>query len=491
VLADRAGVVRHAILGGGASDVANEVGRGTQLVVAETSVGALPIVVRAAGDACVVVASVTFPADRADLGVIATSPSCGLGARGLVSSTTRQPGYVVLADLMPTTLELLDIDHHGPDEAAPIRPAGGPPTVQHLIDVDRRSAVTGNAEGYFVALVAAAALGGLFVVVFADDRWRRRYGAVVLALPVVILLIDVVPWWRSGTAAGMALAIAVATIVGLVADRVLRRAPRLVVGTIAAATATVLAFDASTGGRLQLDSVIANNAIGAGRFAGMGNVPYGFFVAACIVAAGIALDRWGRKAVVPLIVAFAAATVADGAPSLGADVGGVLSAVPAFALLMVGWRRPLALRRLTAVALSGVLVLVAFAAVDVSRPASRRTHHGRTLTNGEAIETFVRREINSLKTFRESPWLAVLLVALVGLYVVRDELPSSRPMRVMLAALGAGALLGTFLNDSGVAVAGSMAAVAWPAYLVLVDAPPQRGGSSRYSRTPSTVPMKR
>jgi len=138
-----------------------------------------------------------------------------------------------------------------------------------------------------------------------------------------------------------------------------------------------------------------------------------------------------------------------------------------------------------------VLVLVAFAAVDVSRPASRRTHLGRTLTNGEAVETFVRREINSLKTFRESPWLAVLLRALVGLYVLRDQLPSSRPMRVMLAALGVGAFLGTFLNDSGVSVAGALAAVAWPAYLILIGPPVFRIAPASGDRAARRPPIPR
>jgi hypothetical protein len=234
----------------------------------------------------------------------------------------------------------------------------------------------------------------------------------------------------------------------------------------------LLGFDASTGGRLQFDSGVANNAIGAGRFSGMGNVPYGFFVAACLLTAGLALDRWGRKAMVPLVIGFTAAVIVDGAPTLGADVGGVLAAVPAYALLLTAWRRPLPLRRLAVLVPSGVVVLAAFAIFDVSRPAASRTHLGRTLTNGDLVDTIIRRELKALQSFQRSTWCVVLLVVLVGLAVMWEQLPTSRPLRIMLAAIGVGAILGTVVNDSGVSVAGAMAAIAWPAHVLLLRARP-------------------
>ena len=490
VLADRRGIVHHAVLGGGALDVEAAVGRGTRLVVAETSVDALPLVLRAAGGACVVVASVSMPPDRSDLGAIAISPACGLGTGRLVSASTRQPDYVVLADLLPTTLELLHIDRDEPDEAAAITATAGHRSVERLIDLDRRSRVTGRAGGYFSALAVAGALIGLFATQMTERR-RRRYAAWLLALPVSMLLINLLPWWHLGVPGGLVLSVALAAALGGLATVLFGRSPRILVAVLAVLTAVVLGIDASTGGKLELDSVVANNAIGAGRFSGMGNVPYGFFLAACILAAGLALDRWGRRAVVPLIVGFAAAVLADGAPSLGSDVGGVLAAVPAFALLVFGWRRSLPMRRLAMIALSGVFVLAAFAAIDVSRPAAHRTHLGRTLTNGVAVSTFVRRELNALKSFQSSPWCVVLLVGLAGLLVTSSQLPSSRPMRVMLGALGVGAFLGTFLNDSGVSVAGALTAVAWPAYLMLIGPPTVRIVRDSGGRDAPRPPIRR
>jgi hypothetical protein len=331
--------------------------------------------------------------------------------------------------------------------------------------------VTGRSGGYFNALAVAAVLLGLFTTQMSE-RWRRRCAACLLALPGSILLIEVVPWWRAGVAGGLALAAITSIVIGAAMSALFERRPHLLVGLTTLGTALLLGIDASTGGRLELDSGVGNNAIGAGRFAGMGNIPYGFFVAACLITAGLALDRWGRKALVPLAVGLAAAVAADGAPTLGADVGGVLAAVPAYALVLTSWRRPLPLKRIGALALSGVLVLAAFAAFDVSRPAGSRTHLGRTLTNGDVVPTFVRREINALQSFQESTWCVVLLVVLVGIAVLWEQLPTSRPLRVTLVGIAIAAFLGTFLNDSGVSVAGAMAAVGWPAMLVLLRPSP-------------------
>jgi hypothetical protein len=482
-LADRRGVVERVIPGGGGLQVAAEVQAGTGLVVAETTLASLPFVLDAIGadsaenGTCTMVASASMPRGRRALGAFAASPACGLGHERLVSASTRQPDYVVLADLLPTTLRALGIDGDPDDEGSVMRPVAGRRSVDDLVDRSERSRVAARSAGYFNAVAVGAALLGLFASVMGR-KWRRRWGTSLLALPGAMVLIQVVSWWRWGPLAGVSLAVGGALVVGGAVDALLGRRPRLVVALLASGTAVLLGIDAATGGRLELDSGIANNAIGAGRFAGMGNVPYGFFVAACLLTAGIALERWGRKAVAPLLVALGVAVVVDGAPTLGADVGGVLAAVPAYALLLTAWRRRLPLLRLAMLAASGVVVLAAFAAFDVSRPEGRMTHLGRTLTNGELGATIIRRELAALQSFQRSTWCVVLLVALVGLAVMWEQLPRTRPLQVTLAAIGVAAFLGTFVNDSGVAVAGGMAAVAWPAHVLLLRTPDVSEASS-------------
>jgi hypothetical protein len=286
-----------------------------------------------------------------------------------------------------------------------------------------------------------------------------------------MFLINLLPWWRLGLRFGLLVTVALAAGLGAAARRAFGERGPAVAGALAGLTAVVLGLDAATGGHLQLNSALANNALGAGRFTGMGNVPYGFFVAACIVVVALALDRWGRRGVPVAAAVAVGAVVVDGAPMLGADVGGVLAAVPAFGLLLATWRRSLPLRRLAPVLIGGVVVVAMFAAFDLSRPAATQTHLARALSGGDLVGTTLRRLDSALASFRGSTFFGLAVAALLGLWFGRDRLPRSRPLRVGLATLGTVALLGTVLNDSGVAVAGAVAAVGWPAYVLLFVPP--------------------
>ncbi|MCU1374143.1 MAG: rane protein of unknown function [Actinomycetia bacterium] len=480
-VADRAGVVDHVTIGGSlAVDAA--VARRTPLVVVESDYTAVPSILEAAGASCTVVMSSSTSEHSVHLGAFAISPACGLGQGRLHSASTRQTDFVVLADVAPTILHLVGAAPASHMEGNVLEPAPGHRSISALLAEDRRARVTRHAERPFIGLLVVAALAGLVTMATAEDR-RKQVAAILLALPVATFLIDVVPWWRVGVVAGLASAIALAVGLAAVARRLFGDRQAAVTAALAGTTAVVLGLDAATGGRLQLDSALANNALGAGRFTGMGNVPYGFFVAACIVLAALALDRWGRRGL-PVAAAIAAgAVVVDGAPMLGADVGGVLAAVPAFGLLLATWRRSLPVRRLLPVLVGGVVVVTLFAAFDLSRPVDAQTHLARALSGGSLAGTVLRREINALHSFGGNPFLAVLALALLGAWLQRDRLPSSRPLRVGLWALALVALLGTFVNDSGVAVGGAVAAMAWPAYLLLLLDP-----SVRPPRPPVATP---
>ena len=164
--------------------------------------------------------------------------------------------------------------------------------------------------------------------------------------------------------------------------------------------------DLVTGGHLQLDTTFGYSPIVAGRFQGIGNLAFAVLVgAAIVVATGIwgqvpgagtppGADRWWALAVAIIAVT----VVVDGWPAFGADVGGVLACVPAFAIVAIwlgGWR--VSVRRVVAIGVATVAVVAVFALVDLARPASQRTHLGRfaaDLFNGEA-GIVVRRKLES------------------------------------------------------------------------------------------------
>jgi hypothetical protein len=156
----------------------------------------------------------------------------------------------------------------------------------------------------------------------------------------------------------------------------------------------------------------------------------------------------------------------DGAPFLGADVGGVVTLVPVCALALVALAgRRLTWRRLAVVGAVSAGALAALTAVDLLRPPESRTHLGRlaseTLHSGDGslFATLARRAQATIDIVGLSFWTAVtpviavlVLVAVLRSRRARALLPHGTPERVaVLAALAAG-LIGMAVNDSGVIV---------------------------------------
>jgi hypothetical protein len=172
-----------------------------------------------------------------------------------------------------------------------------------------------------------------------------------------------------------------------------------------------------------------------------------------------------REAVLGVACLFAFVVVIDGAPSLGSDVGGILTLVPVFGLTLL----VLSGRRVTTRALvtAGVVTVAALAlatGIDLLRPASTRTHLGRLVTDiGEdglsAFTTTVERKLAvNFRTYR-SPWSwTVVIIALYMLYVLgwargwRNLLPPRSALRAGVVGTLAAGLVGYAVNDSGVVV---------------------------------------
>jgi hypothetical protein len=184
----------------------------------------------------------------------------------------------------------------------------------------------------------------------------------------------------------------------------------------------------------------------------------------------------------------------DGAPELGRDFGGVLAAVPAFlllAMLLTGAR--VSVTRVVAILGAAVLVVGTVAFLDWLRPADERTHLGRfvqQLLTGEAWTVVSRKASANLGILIGSPlaWmLPVTLVALLWLVRTRGLLrreggrgsglpgPTAAALRAGLLAAALCLVIGSAVNDSGVAVAATAAAVLVPLLVWLAAAPRATG----------------
>ena len=174
------------------------------------------------------------------------------------------------------------------------------------------------------------------------------------------------------------------------------------------------------------------------------------------------------------------AVLTDGAPRFGADLGGVIALVPAFALLAAAasGRRP-TWRGVLVAGGATVAVVVVFAAVDLARPPGSRTHLGRfaaDLLGGSDGETLRRKwDADVALLTRNAATLLVLPVAagfsvllaragkVAGTAGFARGLRRLPLLRAGLWACVVAAGLGLVANDSGVVVPAVMMLLAVPA----------------------------
>jgi hypothetical protein len=409
----------------------------------------------------------------------------------LVSASTGRVPYVQLIDVAPTALSALGRERPAAMAGRPFligeRGVGPGQATDRLLEAAQASAAhraeTPPLVHLWVGLTSAALIIGLVLVRRGCWRPAVRIGAIVVAaFPVATLLANLVPWWRadySGLAWAACLLAAVAAVsaVALAGPwRRLRYGPGVAVAVV---SVLVLALDVVTGSHLQLNSLLGYNPIVAGRFVGFGNMPFAVYAVSGLIALAAAMHgQPARTARWLAVIVGGTLIIIDGAPGLGADFGGVLALVPAFALLtMIATGIRLSATRVIGALAAGVVIVSVIAIADYQRPSDDQTHLGRfvgQLLDGTAWEVVERKLDASWYLLLHSPvaiLAPVLIATLVGLFW-----PANGPGRRLLTEaspieLGAGvgvataALLGALLNDSGIAVFVAAGCVAVPLLL--------------------------
>ena len=434
---------------------------------------------------------------------VALAEGEGWNGGWLTSAGTGRDGYLQLVDLAPTVLAALGRDE--PERVfagrsattVPGRPASLDDAVRGEHDADRRAAAQrGVTDEFFTALAAAEML--LFVLVVPlMVRARRHAGprgpaspprvlvaaievaliAAALAVPAA-LLADAAPWWRSGRPGlafgGVTLAL---VAVGTAAVRVAPRYRRTLwpLGAVALIGAVVVGADLISGAQLQLNGVAGYSAAQGGRYAGVGSVGLGVFVAGMLVVAGC-LAQWTRKPWRPVVVVLIGglAVVMIGSPFLGADPAGAIAMTAgvcvAAAISTGGW---LTFPRFAWAALAGLAVTAGFAIMDLRRPTLEQGSMGRFLTalaDGTGGPAMHRVAVANGRALLDSP-----LTLLAGLGAVMlafcmfspwgglNRLFGLHPaLRAALAGTVVTAIIAGVLGGAALAVLGAAAAAAVP-----------------------------
>ena len=485
-----------------------------------------------------------------------TASARGTSSGFVVGTSTHRPGLAQLTDLTPTLTTALAgrsapafdgqaLELPTSSTLTPAKGAAAPDDarISQLADdalharASQRTVIPASTllVGLAVALLVWAAIALRTPEPGRRPAVQRRvtWAAIGLsALPPALLLVNAAPWWRVGARDGSpsawapvsalaAAALVAVCVVGLAAGIAMlvqrRRGTRagLVALLVTAAIPLTWLVDAATGAHLAFNNPLGMNAVVAGRFYGVSNTAFALAAGALITVIAAAWNRLGRGRRTALILTCllgGAALIVDGAPQLGADVGGALTLVPTLALLGAGlaglrlnWRRWLAIGTTT------LLVVGGFAVVDLLRPGGP-THLGRfarQVADGSAVGVLGRKAYALVGPFVTKPVAAIALACMVALVAaalwwLRRQVrawragtspyawlaptahgdilrvgeqesgppthgtpPSAQWVTTALRSLGVLTTVSVLVNDSGVTMAGFILAVAAPALLAL------------------------
>jgi hypothetical protein len=497
-LADHDGLVRterrdravEVLEAGSLAGAASRTQRRAALAAFDATVGGLLANVDPTRDAVLVVAPGPPPGPLTT--TVASLRAPGLRPGFLRSAYTRRAGVVALVDVGPTILALLDIERPSHMEGRPFEFGRTDGDLDHRIDWladtnDRaqfRDRAITQAGGVFAAYQFTLAGAALIWLTRARRRERRVVALELAALTLLFsfpatYLAALLPFAYSGLPAYWLFVVAAsgvsAALVYLTTDR--RAVTPLLVAL--AVVVGVIVLDVLTGARLQFNGTFGYSPTIGGRYAGLGNLGFAQLAAGGVLLAGLLAARIGGRAGGWWAgVLLAIAILVDGLPFFGADVGGVLSMVPAFGVtvaMLFGWR--FRWRLVAAFAAAAVVLLGIFVAVDLSRPADQRSHLGRLLGgNGGDLSVVLRRKLEAnLDVVGATPFAILLPIVYVAiayyvwrspgpLGVVRVRMPA---VTAALTGLGILAVLGTALNDSGIAITGVMFGVVVPVLVIL------------------------
>ena len=432
----------------------------------------------------------------------------GPGFRGglLRSASTRRDGFVQLIDVAPTVLDLLGVARPKHMVGQPWRRVEGSAAITDLVDADRAASAHRRFVPPFFTLLVALQLTvyGLAWWAFrrqpsgrTRNRVRTAMRAAALAfaaVPVSTYLVHLVPWWRHSLGwLVAAVAVIDLAVLALATLGPWRRHAFGPVATIMAITVAVLTADLVTGAHLQLSSLAGYSPVLAGRFAGVGNVAFSVYAtSALLLLAALAARRTPARAVTLVAVLGAVVLVVDGSPIWGSDFGGVLAALPGFAvlgLLLSGKR--VSARRAVVIAVAAIGLVLAFALLDYARAPDARSHLGRFVAqvlDGEAGTILRRKGRANLRLLTHSVFTAAVPVLVVAL-ALRLRRPPTALQRVFdgapafragLAAVLVTAVLGALVNDSGVAILSWALLLAVPVTVAaaMADGSPDTTGAS-------------
>lgn len=442
----------------------------------------------------VLVVSPASPQGEAELTVVGVAAP-HMPPSLLRSSSTRRDGFVTIYDVGAGVADLMGVERPDSMEGRRLEPgrAGGDfvGRVDYLAgenaEAKFRDSMVGIMAALFVALNLALSFVAALVLRFdrlAHLRLPVAAGAfVVLGVLPMSYLAGLVQFsdWSAAVSVGayFGLLFAGAAALASAAWVLGRRDPVSAAGWLLGAVLAVIVGTTVLGNsELLFNTAFGDSPIVAGRFTGVNNLTFSQLAAAGIALAVLLAHRvTGRAGLMAATGLLAFLLLVDGLPAWGADVGGVLTAVPAFGYVVYRLRgAPVRPRTLLILGGATLLLIAAFTAFDLAQPSDQRSHLGRLYEQvesqggGALVTVVLRKAAANFRVITSSVWLLMVPGALgFAAYLLRTRSPQVRAIEarvptfgVVLGGLLVAGGLGFALNDSGIAVPGMVLGVLNP-----------------------------
>lgn len=405
----------------------------------------------------------------------------------LTSSSTHRGGLVTSADLSATMLGLLGVPRPAGFMGGSISGAGGRSNpsdrIADLRQIDATTRAVDASRGRVIdGFILATVL--LMLAAVAAVLIQRVPIPVVQVVQLAIILIVAVPAanmlmflpLRRPPTAGAAVGLFLATALGFwvidVVSHHVSALPRSLVWAAILTTITTL-VDQWLGTPLSFDAFLGYSPLVGARYYGLGNEGAALLVGATILSLTLLFDQYrtrdwapfARRFLFPLAGVVCVVTAA--APFLGANVGVAVWGTLAFALTwasMAGIRN--GAKTVLVIAVVVVLLIGAFAAIDLARPAAEQTHLARSLLSaarggpGELATIVARKAATNVALLIGTNWTVLFLVMVGSLIAVRVR-PSDAFREILaeyphfaagLTACIVAGVVAYFTEDSGIVV---------------------------------------
>jgi hypothetical protein len=396
----------------------------------------------------------------------------------LISNTTRTVGLISNTDIGPTILKLAGLN-------PPVLAAGSPAMI---VETDRTLSILQRMERVVVRnyrqRVPFLLVVGIFAILSATicelmlsvGSERRRFATIfsgiyltLLAMPASLLLAN---WLDIGgfshILAIFGFNIGIVLSCWVLTKVVFRSSTKHVhlPATICIFTSLLVVIDGITGFRLLRYSMLTCDQIVGMRYYGLGNEYMGILVVMSLIGAVFFVRKnasggIGARYLGILALGFVFITILIGYPSLGANAGGLVTAVVTFglALITLSDKRFSFLHGVFLVGLA-VAILVAFAVIEILF-SGNVSHFGRSvsLAKSYGVEYFgmlIGKKVNIHLNILKKPHVKYLALLSLPFFVMCSRASKSGRKFVsqvfppaMTLVIISGSLVAFILNDSG------------------------------------------